>query len=248
MKSSGEAKLLLIMALFVLLGGGALVLLNRSAQAPPNPVSSPTPTPAPWNAARFDAIVQTARHSKGDPKARFTLVEFGDFECPPCRRAYNNVLVKREPQIPIHYIFYNFPLVNLHPNARPSAIAAEAAAKQGKFWPVFDALFKGEESDLSKEALHEIALRAGLNMDTFEQDIKDPATEALVDADQKIGAANGVSSTPTLVLRDSKTGKFYQVTGGWEIDSLLATLTGKPVVSTPPPSAGQLPGTNPAGP
>src|SRR5438046_101195 len=107
-----EAKLLIILAVIVLLGGGSLLLLDKIGGRPPVP--QPTPPPVAWNQERFDAIVKDAPHVKGDATAPVTIVEFADFQCPACRRAYNSVLHKTLAKANVRFVFHHFPFAEMH--------------------------------------------------------------------------------------------------------------------------------------
>ena len=246
MKLSGETKLLLIMAVFVLLGGGTLVSLNMASQPgvklPFAPTPPPPPPPTVWTAEKFDALLQNAAHTRGDTNAPTTIVEFADFECPSCRRAYNETVKKWETsKAPIRLVFRHFPW-SFHERAMPAARAAEAAGKQGKFWPMYDALFEGTETELTNEHILSCAQKVGLDTARFEKDWKDEAAlTPLVTADQDLGKKFNINSTPTFVVRD-KTGKIQEVTGAAQIEALMS---GKPIPPVPapgsPPSAPAAP-------
>src|SRR4030095_3966120 len=90
--------------------------------------------------------VNSADHHRGNVNAAVTLVEYGDFQCPYCKRAHP--LVKRlleERGEKFHFVFRNFPLRKIHPHAHASAVAAEAAGKQGKFWEMHDLIFENQD-------------------------------------------------------------------------------------------------------
>src|SRR4029453_17643849 len=89
--------------------------------------------------------VNSADHHAGNVKAVITLVEYGDFQCPYCRRAHP--LVKRllrEKGSEINFVFRNFSLRKIHPLAYISSIAAEAAGRQSKFWEMHDLIFENQ--------------------------------------------------------------------------------------------------------
>ncbi len=244
MKASGETKLLLIMGAFVLIGGGVLVGLNMAsapgAKLPFTAQPTPSPTPITWTSEKFDQIVKNARYMSGDAKAPVTIVEFADFECPPCRRSYNDVISKWEKEKrPVRLVFRHFPW-SFHPQALPAARAAEAAGKQGKFWPMYDALFDGVETQLSDEYITSCAKKVGLDMTRFEKDRTNPATTALVESDEALGKGLGINSTPTFVMRDAA-GKIQSVDSGAKIAALL---DGKPLPETPG-APGNAPGAPP---
>jgi len=95
-------------------------------------------------------------------------------------------------------VFKNFPLRN-HKVAWPAAIAALAANKQGKFWELHDQLYENYNR-LSDQKIREIAQQVGLDMEKFDQDMKDPELKAIVERDFQEGAKAGVRGIPTIFV------------------------------------------------
>jgi len=145
-------------------------------------------------------------HVRGKAGALVTIEEFGDFQCPPCS-IMSSVLAKAEEEYGarLRVIFHHFPLA-VHAHAREASLAAEAAGMQGRFWEIHDLLYK-EQAAWSKapDVPSLILSYAGtlkLDLDRFKKDLTDPEVAARVDADQKLGASRGVTSTPTLFVND----------------------------------------------
>jgi protein-disulfide isomerase len=85
-------------------------------------------------------------HIQGDENALVTLVEYGDYECPYCGRAYPVVKAVQKhfgPQL--MFVFRNFPLTQIHPLAEPAAEAAEFAGSRGRFWEMHDGIYENQE-------------------------------------------------------------------------------------------------------
>jgi protein-disulfide isomerase len=144
-------------------------------------------------AARADAP------SRGPADAKVTIVEFSDFQCPFCARAAPEVnAILGESARDVRVVYRHLPL-SFHGRALPAALAAEAAAAQGKFWELHDRLFAApaalEDADLTR---HARAL--GLDLDRFEADRKAPATRERVEADAAAAAAAGLTATPSFVV------------------------------------------------
>jgi protein-disulfide isomerase len=95
-------------------------------------------------------------------------------------------------------VFKNFPLRN-HTFAWPAAIAALAANKQGKFWELHDQLYENYNR-LSDQKISEIAQQVGLDMEKFNNDMKDPELKALVERDFQEGIEVGVRGIPTIFV------------------------------------------------
>ena len=143
-------------------------------------------------------------HVRGKADAQVTIEEFGDFQCPPCS-IMSVVLAKLEEEYGarLRVIFHHFPLA-VHAHAREAAFAAEAAGMQGRFWEMHDLLYK-EQADWSKAPnvpalFQSYAGTIKLDLDRFKKDLAGPEVAARVDADQKLGASRGVTSTPTLFV------------------------------------------------
>jgi protein-disulfide isomerase len=223
------------MAVFVLLGGGALFFLNKSSEEARPP--APTPPPPAVTQTAFDSLVSSARHVKGDPKAQITIVEFADFQCPSCRRAFDSVVHDLGTKIPVRFAFRHYPLESIHEHAMAAAIASEAAGRQDKFWPMYEKLFTGEKAELTTAFIDQQAKAIGLDMDRFHKDVNDPAVKAIVVADQKLAQENNIQETPTFLIRDSRQGdaEIQSVVGGPQLQSALAALLpGKVTPPTPP--------------
>ena len=81
--------------------------------------------------------------SVGPKDAKITLVEFSDFQCPFCARAYPTInQLMKDYDGKVQLVFKHFPLISIHPRAQKAAEAAECAKDQGKFWEFHDALFE----------------------------------------------------------------------------------------------------------
>src|SRR3954468_6255495 len=115
--------------------------------------------------------VRAADHTLGNAHAGIVVVEYGDFECPNCKQAAPAVklLLKRFTGR-VDYVFRHFPLEEVHPHALQCALAAEAAAAQGKFWPMHDLLFENQDH-LKLKQLRGYAERLELDMARFDADM-----------------------------------------------------------------------------
>src|ERR1700722_18463257 len=165
-------------------------------------------------------------HARGDPDARdpVTVLVYGDYLCPYCRRI-RLVLERLRHALGdrLLYVFRQFPNERAHPGAEFASEAAEAAARQGKFWAMHDALYE-REPPLTREHVIEAAKSIGLDMDRFARDLADPSLRQPIDADLADGRANGVTGTPTIFVD----GQRYD--GAWDFYSMLEALQ-RPVAS-----------------
>ena len=141
--------------------------------------------------------VGPADHVRGDERAPLVVV-YGDYECPYCA-----ALELRMRALPVRVAFRHFPVRGSHPRAFAAACAAEAAACQGAFWPMHDALFD-DHARLEDPHLWARAERLGLDLARFEADRRSEAVAARVTADFRGGVRAGVPTTPTLFHRGER--------------------------------------------
>lgn len=122
------------------------------------------------------------------------VIEYADYECPYCARA--DLLLA---ELPVRRAFRHFPVPSKHPRAPALAHGAEAAALQGRFWEMHDALFV-DQARIDDPHLWERARRLGLDLDRFERDRRSDAVAARVARDFRSGVRAGVVTTPTLFV------------------------------------------------
>jgi len=137
---------------------------------------------------------------KGPEAAPVTIVEVTDFHCPYCKRVQptlNEVLLKYPDKVKL--VFRDFPIDQLHPNARKAAEAARCANEQGKFWPYHDKLMAGG-TDASPEKLKEYAKEIELDAGAFEQCLASGKYRAAVQKDVDEGTRLGVNGTPAFFI------------------------------------------------
>jgi protein-disulfide isomerase len=133
-------------------------------------------------------------HIRG-PEGAGVVIEYADFECPYCA-----ALHLRLAELELRRVFRHFPVSSSHPRAWPAACAAEAAARQGRFWEMHDLLF-ADQGRLEDPHLWDRARRLGLDLERFEADRRDEAIRDRVRRDFQSGVRAGVVTTPTLFAR-----------------------------------------------
>jgi protein-disulfide isomerase len=176
--------------------------------------------------ARLTLLVSESRdHIQGPINAAITLVEYGDYQCPYCAQAY---LITKEIQerlgSKLRFVFRNFPLTKVRPHAYNAAIAAETAAAQGKFWEMYDYLFKHGQV-VTDDNLRRSAANLGLNLNRFDREFLDRTYGSHVDEDIESDKSSGVKSTPTFFINGDR----YD--GAWDLDTLLNALDEEGVFS-----------------
>lgn len=145
-------------------------------------------------------------HTRGNPKAPVTLEEFGDYQCPPCAKLAGPIkMLEDQYGDQLCLVFRHFPLVN-HNYAKDAAHAAEAAARQGKFWEMHDQLYREQatwtQSDNVKAMFKAYAALLGMDQDRFEQDMNSEYVKERVEADQRQATKLGITSTPTIFVNN----------------------------------------------
>jgi protein-disulfide isomerase len=136
---------------------------------------------------------------RGAPMAPVTIVEFSDFQCPYCGAAHPGLTrLLREFDGQVKLVFKYFPLSG-HERAMPAARAAEAAARQGKFWEMHDMLFE-HQHELEDADFERYANALGLDMDKFRTDIVSSEVQARIDADRTEGDKLKLEGTPTIYV------------------------------------------------
>ena len=139
-------------------------------------------------------------HAVGPANAHVTLVEYGDFECPFCGRAYPELKrVLKQLGAKVRFVFRHFPLTAEHPHAQHAAEVAEAAAAQGKFWEMHDLLYQRQDA-LEDEDLLRYARELGLDVQRVQRELAAHAHAARVEGDVASGERSGVSGTPRFFI------------------------------------------------
>ena len=168
--------------------------------------------------AHLKPAVSATDHIQGTVGAPVEIVEYGDYQCPYCGKAYPIVKdLLQQVGDQLKFVFRNFPLSKIHPQARMAAIAAEAAGLQNKYWQMHDIIYENQKR-LHHTALLEYAASIGLQMDRFTADMERDDLAAKVDSHFYSGMRSGVSATPTFFINGEK------YTGSWENDDLLQYL------------------------
>ena len=150
------------------------------------------------------------RPSRGPKDAPIVLSEWGDFECPYCVRAQKLVHEILESRDDVRVVFKHLPL-SFHKAAMPAALAVEAAAEQGKFWEMHDALFElgkqlssGIPASIDSEegpvAFEEQAADVGLDIERYRNDYRSKEVYERVRSDAKEARRLGVNGTPAFFL------------------------------------------------
>lgn len=155
-------------------------------------------------------IMQNGSPILGDPNAKVTIVEFGDYQCTYCHLFHENtkdaLLQQYVDTGKANFVFRDFPL-----NGPDSVLAAEAAycaGDQDKYWQYHDELYKnwaGEKTGwVNQKSLDKFATTVGLELDKFDKCIYDNKYEQKVMDNQKFGENIGVDGTPSFIIFSGK--------------------------------------------
>lgn len=147
--------------------------------------------------------------TNGNSKAKITLIEYSDFQCPAC--AAYHPLIKQllsEYKEDIYFVYRNFPLTNIHPNAVIAAQAAYAAHKQNKFFEMGDLLFTNQKDWSSESDPREIfinyAKELKLDVKRFQDSMNSDEAKNYIKDFEKQATSEGINSTPTFILNGVK--------------------------------------------
>jgi len=169
-------------------------------------------------AAMVEPLDEQIDHVRGEADAS-VILEYGDYECPYSRQAFRGIeRVEQQLSGRIRFAFRHFPLTQIHPHALSAAAAAEAAARQGRFWEMHELLFHRQKA-LEEDDLRSYANEIGLDIARFDQDRAGADALARIARDVTSGERSGVvRGTPTLFID----GVLYQ--GGYDSAAFIAVL------------------------
>ena len=144
-------------------------------------------------------------HVRGATEAPVTIEEFADFQCPAC--ATTTMLsirpLEKDFGSRLRIVFWHFPLPN-HKHGREAALAAEAAAQQGRFWEMHDLLYQNQTEWSNEENIRPVferyAQQLQLDIEKFKQDFQSNEVAATVDQQKLAGETRGVKNTPTIFI------------------------------------------------
>lgn len=200
---SGMALILLMNNFSVISSGTALAAAGTNAVAAAAPAAAAA---APAPAGKLDPVT-SKDHIRGDvKKAKVVLVEYSDFQCPYCGKHDPTMQqIVKDYGDQVAWVYRHFPL-SFHPNAVPVALASECASEQGKFWEFADAMYAGQDANLSTDAATATAYvnktASSLKLDTkkFSDCVSSAKYQSVVDADAASGRTAGVNGTPATYI------------------------------------------------
>lgn len=183
-------------------------------------------------------------HVYGKADSKVVVYEYADFQCPGCAASDRNLSVIRSIyKDKVAFVFRNYPITSIHPNALAAASAAEATQYQGKYWEMHSLLFErqNEWSSLSisdrRNAFVEYAKQLGIDENQFKTDLARIEIRDKIQIDRALADKAGVNSTPTIfigskLLDSDTTNDIIQQSGKKLMDELDKKL--KEIGETPP--------------
>ncbi|MGH1520762.1 MAG: DsbA family protein [Nitrosopumilus sp.] len=181
-----------------------------------NPQSANQPNTQPINVSIDDDPM------KGNPNAPNTIIEFSDYECPFCKRFFEDTLPLIEENYintgKVNFVYRDFPIQSIHPNAVPAAVAAECADDQNSFWSFHDMIFENKNTwskldgeDLLKE-FEQYATTLGLDTKEFNVCLESGKHLDEVRKDLQDGQNYGITGTPGFFIGNDNLG-YIMVSG-----------------------------------
>jgi protein-disulfide isomerase len=159
---------------------------------------------------------------QGSADAEWTLVEYGDYECPHCGGAYSIVKrLQRHFGKRLRFVYRNFPLSQMHPQAESAAETAEFAATHGKFWEMHDLLFENQRR-LGPALYDELTEQLELSTPKLQEALKNQDYLPRVRAEFAGGVRSGVNGTPTFFINGQRHD------GPFDYEYLLQAIEGTP--------------------
>lgn len=162
--------------------------------------------------------IRSTDHMNGKIDAPLQLVEYGDFECSYCAKAYPIIEnVKNYFGDELCLVFRHFPLTEIHPYAEMAAESAEFAASQGKFWEMHHLLYENQNR-LSQDLLLQLVSSLGLSLEEYDEAMATRTYLSRVRGDFMTGVRNGVNGTPCFFING------HRHNGSYDYEELVAAI------------------------
>ncbi len=187
-----------VVAITIAIVWGLIALVNSNN---PNVLSSQTINLPP--VSKDDLV-------SGDPqKAKVTLVEYADFQCPACANYASLVrTLEKDFGDKLLVVYRFFPLTQIHKTAMLSSQAAYAANKQGKFWEMSELLYENQSSWADQSSAQDIfisyAKKLNLNISEFTTDLNSDATKKTISDAESSAISIGINATPTFFVNGTE--------------------------------------------
>ena len=182
-----------------------------AGQSPANQLESQSSTPS-----RVISVSPDDDPVLGDPNAPITIIEFSDYQCPFCGRFFEATLPLIEKNYietgKVKFVYRDYPIQEIHPNAVLAALGANCANEQGKFWEYHDKLFENQRQwgsldfENAVSTFEKFAEELDLDTDTFNPCLESEKYMGELQKDLYDGVAYGVTGTPGFFIGNEKIG------------------------------------------
>ncbi len=204
---------------------GAIIFTNH--QAAPVVAANNNGAPSPTVDASNIRKPSASEHIIGSANAPIVLIEYSDYQCPFCQMIYPTIKkIVDESNGQIAWVYRQYPLTSIHPQAAPAANAAECITAQlgnTGFWKYTDTIFNNQ-AQLSAAYSAQVAQQMGVNMTQYSQCLSNGTYQKNIDADSKEVQSIGGSGTPYVVVLNTKTNKAAVIPGALPYDQAMAVI------------------------
>jgi len=210
----------------VVIIGGFFLLRNSSGGTGTGAVTDTGSDNPPSVNAR--ALIEENDPVLGSADAKISILEFSDFQCPFCARAFEGAIAdfKNSDYFKngeVNLVYKQFPLNSIHPYAQGAAEASLCADAQGKFWEYHDLLFANQQA-LDTASLKQYAAQLGLDTGKFNSCLDDDTFTSEVSKELAQATAAGGQGTPFFVIVNTETNKYETISGAYPWSQFQAAI------------------------
>lgn len=198
--------------------GAGMYFSGGAAQPGANGLAAAEPVKAVDNTGKINPVTESD-HIKGNPDAPIKIVEYSDFDCPFCSRFHDSMKIVTEKYGDnVAWVYRQFPLEQLHPQAPAVAVASECVAELGgndAFWVFTDGYFAARgagDNTAHGELIAQLVTKAGVSSASFTECFDSGRHITSVQADMDNAIETGGGGTPWSILI-GPSGKTYPING-----------------------------------
>ncbi len=208
--------------------GGFFIFTRNDSDRLAGTGGTVAPTPQPSATGSVKVQIEDNDPVLGDRDADISIVEFSDFQCPFCARAFFGAVTdfKNSDYFKngeVNFVYKHFPLNSIHPYAQKAAEASECANRQDMFWEYHDTLFANQNA-LDINSLKSYAVQVGLNTGTFDTCLDGNEAKSEVSKELAQATAAGGRGTPYFVIVNNRDGNTQTVSGAVPFAQLEAAI------------------------
>jgi len=198
-------------------------------------LSSAATAPIELDLSDDEALVALAQGvTLGNDEAPVTVVEFGDYQCPGCGAFALSVKPQLEGTMvasgQVKFVFYDFPLISIHPNAFLAARSARCSAEQNAYWQYHETLFRNQArwaaATMPASAFEDYAEEVGMDDGAFSECLNSDKYADVVTANMELGTRMGVNGTPTIMVNANGNLRRLNMNDFQSISAAIDEMTG----------------------